>query len=163
MTPEEFASACRDTSRQLRKLPADVRRALAARVKGEVAEPLAGAVRSAGSGTYARRVAATTKVRASADPKIVVGGQRRITSGGATGRQLVFGTEFGGGNRVGVVRSTARRRGHRRRVTRQFVAQRSPFVFRTVAREAGPAFDRWAGIVDDELGKLTYGKVADRG
>jgi hypothetical protein len=101
MTPEEFASACRDTSRQLRKLPADVRRALAARVKGEVAEPLAGAVRSAGSGTYARRVAATTKVRASADPKIVVGGQRRITSGGATGRQVTAAASPGSSSRNG--------------------------------------------------------------
>lgn len=138
----------------MRRLPIDVRRELRTRVKSEVAGPIAQDVRSAGSTSYGRRVAGTTRVRAQADPTIVVGGAKRIVSGGAKGRDLVFGTHFGGGSRVTAVPARSGRRGYQRRSTRQFAGRRDPFVFGTVARNLDRYLDLWAGIVDDVVGKV---------
>lgn len=151
-TPEDFARSCKDASRQLRRLPKEVRAQLRTRVRAEVAEPIAQDVRAGGTSLYARRVAPTTKVRAQADPTIVVGGARRVASGGAKGRELVYGAMFGGGNRVKAVPAQSGRRGYRRRTTRQFAGRRDPFVFRIVDRNLDRYLQRWAGIVDDVVG-----------
>lgn len=153
MPRSQFARECRQASRDLRRLPAEIRKALGRRVRDEVAEPLAGSIRTAGSGVYARRVAPTTRVRAGTDPTLVVGGAKRVASGGARGRDLVFGTNFGGGRRVTAVPARSGRRGHRRHTTKQFT-RREPFVFGTIARELGRTFDRWVGIVDDAVDQV---------
>lgn len=151
MTPAEFAKECDAAAKQLRRLPSDLRRALARDVRDKVAAPLADKVRAAGTGVYGTRVAGTTKVRAGADPTIVLGGAKRIASGGAKGRDLVFGTEFGGHSRVTAIPRTSRRAGHRRRSTRQFARGRSPFIFRTVARNLDTTFDTWCDLIDEHL------------
>ena len=156
-TPDEFAAACRDTSRALRRLPKDVKGELRSRVRAEVAEPIAADVRSGGSSVYARRLGPTTRVRAQADPTIVVGGAARVASGGAKGRDLVYGTNFGGGSRVTPVPARAGRRGYRRRTTRQFAGRTDPFVFRTVGRNLDRYLVLWASIVDDVVGQHLAG------
>lgn len=154
MTPDEFAATCRDASRDVRRLPAEVRRALGRRVRDEVAAPLATDIRGAGTTTYGRLVAPTAKVRASGDPTVVVGGARRVASGGAKGRDLVHGIHFPAGNRVTAVPARAGRAGYRRRTTRQFDRPKDPFVFRTIAARLDATFDRWASIVTDTVGEV---------
>ncbi|MBD3782445.1 MAG: hypothetical protein IE926_05725 [Micrococcales bacterium] len=154
MPASEFVTACREASRQLRRLPVEVRRELRTRVRAEVADPIAQDVRGAGRSVYARRVAPTARVRSAADPTIVVGGSRRVASGGATGRNLVFGAHFGGGRRTTAVPATSRHRGYRRRSTRQFAGQRDPFVFGTVNRNLDRYLERWAGIIDDVVERV---------
>jgi len=153
-TPEEFAQQCRETSRQMRRLPAELRRTLAQRSKAEVAEPLAAKISAAASGPYGRALSASVKTRAAADPQIVVGGARRVVSGGASARQLVYGVEFGGGSRVKAIPATPRRRGHRRHTTRQFVGKHAPFVFPTIGANIDTVLESFADIVDDVLGEV---------
>jgi hypothetical protein len=147
VTPEEFAQECRDASRALRRVPSALRRELSAGMREEIADPLAARIRSAGRGVYSSRVAPTAKGRASADPKVVVGGARRVASGGATARDLVFGAEFGGGSRITPVRASNRNRSHARRTTRQFLRNRSPFVYPTVGASVGWSLDAFANVV----------------
>lgn len=149
---DAFARDCMTASKQLRRIPADLRRALASDVKTEVAAPLAAKISAAASGSYGRALAPQVKARASADPQIVIGGTKRIASGGASGRQLIYGTEFGGGSRVTAIPTRPGRRGHRRRTTRQFIRQHRPFVFNTIGRNGGWVLDRFAHIVDSVLG-----------
>lgn len=152
----EFSDECRRQAKALRRLSPEVRDALKARVRPEVAEPLAGSIRGSGQTTRSRRAAATARTRAGADPTVVVGSSSRVFSGGASTRDTVFGDEFGGGSRVSPV-SAGRARRHLRRSTRQFIV-RTPFVFPTVRAQVDASFDRWASIVDDVVGK-----VVDRG
>lgn len=156
MTPEEFAQECRASSRQLRRLPAEVRKALAGRVRDEVARPLADDITAAArtGSIYAQRLSGSVKVRASGDPTITVGGARRIVSGGGKARDLVWGTNFGGGKRTTAVPSKGGRRGYRRRSTEQF-RRREPFVFGTVGRRLEATFERWADIVIETIGEGT--------
>lgn len=156
-TTDEFAQECRQAARSIRRLPADLRRALGQRVKPEVADPLAAEVRTAWTGPHAAALSAGTKTRVSGDPQLVVGGSRRVVSGGANVRQLAFGDEFGGGSRVGQVAGTSRRRAHRRRTTRQFPRTGQAAVFGTVSRRVESTFDRWTKIVDDVLRGFTNG------
>lgn len=151
-----FARECKVASRQLRRLPKDLRRELGSAVKIEVAEPLADRIGAAWRGPHARALQVQTKARAAADPQVVVGGTRRVVSGGASARQLVYGNEFGGGKRVTAIPSTARRRGHRRRTTRQF-ARPHPAVFPTISRSGQWVLDQFAKIVDEVLGGVGRG------
>jgi hypothetical protein len=79
---------------------------------------------------------------------IVVGGARRVLSGGASVRDVVFGDEFGGGERVSVVKSTPTRRGHTRHTTRQFKGKARGNIFGTIRSTADQTFDRWVAVVD---------------
>ncbi|CCH79086.1 hypothetical protein BN12_40056 [Nostocoides japonicum T1-X7] len=150
-TPEEFAAECGAAARGLRRVPSALRRALAAEVKTEVAVPLAAKVAGAAAGPWARVLSAGVKARASADPQIVVGGASPRLSGGAGPRQVVFGTEFGGGKRITTVHRTDRHRGYFRRSTRQFGTHQRPFVFKTVSNNMDWVLDRYADIVTDVL------------
>lgn len=153
-TPDEFERACRDTSRQLRRVPAELRRELAAEVSARVAEPLAARIASRWAGPYAAVLSAATRSRKGADPVIVVGGRRRVVRGGAAASQLVYGAEFGGGKRK--TRTTRRTRNGGRsttydlRSTQQF-AQRSPAIIPTLRADAPAAIDRWADVVLEVL------------
>lgn len=137
----------------MRRLPAELRRALANEVRAKVAEPLADDIRGAWSGPHARVLSAATKTRVQTDPQIVVGGSRRVVSGGASVRDLVFGDEWGGGTRVKAVPRNDRRAGHRRRTTRQFPRQGQHAVYGTIHRTLDKTFERWADVVDDLIGK----------
>lgn len=151
MTPDEFARECDDAAKAVRRLPRDLRRAFAQRTRDEVAEPLAARMRASGGGVYGRRVSATAKARSQADPTIVVGGARRVASGGASARDLLWGNEFGGGKKVRALVGNARRRGHRRRTTQQFVRNQSPFLYNTLSRSWDWALDKWATIADETI------------
>lgn len=157
---EAFERSCRDTSRQLRRLPAELRKELAAEVQPRVAVPLAGKVAQAFGGPWAAPLAASTKARKLADPTIVIGGARRVVSGGASARQLVYGATFGGGSR----RSTVTRRTRSGRsttyqvhTTRQFRGKARDDVFDTIRANGAWVLTQFAGIVDDVLGKVSNG------
>ncbi len=147
MTGQEFAQETRRAADAVRRLPRALHDALPRITEEEVAAPLAERVRSAGGNTYARRVSATATVQLTPHPTLVIGGARQILSGGATGSDIAPGTEFGGGQRVGTV-SASRARSHRRRTTRQFVRQQSPFAVRTVERSLDWAFQRFVDAVE---------------
>lgn len=132
----------------MRRLPAELRRALGNEVRDTVAEPLAADIRSAWTGPYGPALSAATKTRVGTDPQIIVGGSRRVVSGGASARDLVYGEEWGGGRRIKAIPSTPRRRGHRRRTTRQFAGAGQHAVFGTVARTLDKSLERWADAVD---------------
>ena len=150
----EFATACKDASRNMRRLPAELRRALAKEVRHAVAEPLAAEIRSAWSGPYGPALAAATKARVQTDPQVVIGGARRVVSGGASPRDLVFGTEWGGGNRVKAIPRTSRKAGHRRRTTRQFPGAGQHAVYGTVHATLDRSLERFADAVDRIVGKV---------
>ena len=149
---KDFAEECDFVAKQLRRLPSDVRRALASEVKTAVALPLAGKIGSAARGPYGAALSGSVKARAAADPTIVIGGSRKVVSGGANARQLIYGTEFGGGKRITRVPTTPKRAGYRRRSTNQFVPA-YPFVFPTVGKNMDWVLDTYADIVLKTLDK----------
>lgn len=144
----EFEQQCKQAARQLRRLPAELRRQLGPEVRDEVAEPLAGSIRAAFSGPWVSVLAAAVKTRIRTDPTIVVGGSRSVLSGGGSVRSIVFGNEFGGGTRVTPVPSRAGRRGYRRRSTRQFAGAGRHPIFGTIERKLDDTFERWTRVVE---------------
>jgi hypothetical protein len=146
---DEFARECKEAARNLRRVDRDLRRALSSQVKERVAVPLAARIGSAAGGPWAPVLRAGTKARAGAEPTIVVGGSAPRVSGGATPRQLVYGAEFGGGSRLTAVPRSGRRRGYRVHSTRQFRANRRPFIFPTIAEQIPAVLDEYADIVSD--------------
>lgn len=164
---DDFARACKDAARQLRRLPRDVRQELATEVRDAVAEPLAAAIRADWRGPHAAVLAAGTKTRVQVDPMVVVGGARKVVSGGAGVRDLVFGNEFGGGKRVALVgrpKSNGRRRRgkvtaaeasgsriYRRRTTRQFPVEGQHSVFGTIEGTLDATFDRWVDVINRRI------------
>ena len=148
---DAFAQECAAAAKGLRRVPAELRRALATEVKAAVADPLAGRVKAAAAGPWARVLAAGTKSRAGADPTILVGGSSPRASGGAGPRALVYGTEFGGGKRLTAVPGRKGRRGYRRYSTNQFRANHRPFVFPTIEANMPKVLDAFAGIVSGVL------------
>jgi hypothetical protein len=145
-TLDEFVTECDRTAKALRRLPKDVRRALAADVKTQVAAPLAGKIAGAATGPYARALSGAVKARASAEPVIVVGGSRKVVSGGASPRDLIYGTEFGGGKRRSRVPGNGKHVGYSRAGTNQFHPAR-PFVFPTIGAESEWVLEQFADIV----------------
>lgn len=122
----------------------------------ELAQPLADRLRAAGTGsTYARLVAGTTRVIPGRPIAVQIGGPQRLVSGGATGTDLVYGTEYGGGRRVTIVPANRRARAHRRRTTRQFISQRAPFIEDTVARAEADLGDQLADTIADRIEEAT--------
>jgi hypothetical protein len=144
---DEFEQACRAAARDLRRVPAELRKRLGREVRDDVAEPLAAEIRAAFDGPYRAVLVGAVKARIQGDPMIVVGGSRRVLSGGASVRDVVFGDEFGGGSRLGTVRSTSRRRGHARHTTRQFGPPRGN-ILGTISSNTQATFDRWADVVE---------------
>ena len=151
-TPQEFAAECDQVAKSLRRMPAELRRALASGVKSDVAAPLAAKIGAAAAGPYGHALSGAVKARAAADPTIVIGGSRRVVSGGASARDLIYGTEFGGGKRTTAVPRNAKHKGYRRRSTNQFHPAH-PFVFPTIGRESDWVLDQFATIVLDTLDK----------
>lgn len=154
-TPAEFQAECKAIARVLRRLPPQLRRDLAADVRDQVAEPLAVAMRGALSGPYASALQGAVKTRVSADPQIVVGGARRVVSGGARQRQLIYGVEFGGGKKVARVPAGGKVRrhvGYRRKSTNQFVPAH-PFIFSTVSEHGSRMLEAWADVVLKHIGE----------
>lgn len=157
---EAFERSCRDTSRQLRRIPAELRKALASEVQPKVAVPLAGKVAQAFAGPWSAPLAAQTKARKLADPTIVVGGAKRVASGGASARQLVYGATFGGGSRVSTVTRRTRSGGsttYQVHTTRQFRGKGRDDVFNTIRANGAWVLTQFASIVDDVLGKVSNG------
>lgn len=157
---DAFERSCRDTSRQLRRLPSELRKELAAQVQGQVAEPLAGKIAQAFGGPWASPLSRSTKARKLADPTIVVGAARRVVSGGASARQLVYGATFGGGSRTSTVTRSTRSGGsttYKVHTTRQFRGKGRDDVFNTIRSNGAWVLTQFAGIVDDVLGKVTNG------
>lgn len=137
------------------------------RVTPEIAEPLAEDIAGAYTGPWAQPLAGATKARRLADPTIIVGGTRRVVSGGASPRQLVYGNEWGGGARVTTVHRERRADGTKRhgrisaaerarrasagktvykvRSTRQFLRPH-PSIFPTIRSAGGWMLDRFADI-----------------
>lgn len=168
---EGFEQQCRQAARQLRRLPAELRRDLAAEVRDEVAEPLAGAIRSEWHGPHAAVLREATKARVQVDPMVVVGGARKVVSGGASVRDLVYGNEFGGGKRVALVnrprsaggrrrgrvtqaeRATAGRKIYRRRTTQQFPREGQHAVFGTIEGTLDAIFGRWVEVIERRIDK----------
>lgn len=137
-SPEEFARECDAVARALRRIPREVRRELSAQVKDKVAVPLAQDIGSQARGPWERVLQAGSKARAGADPKIVVGGKTPRLSGGGGPRDVVFGSEFGGG---------------RRPTTRQFARHKAPFVYPTIEAKLPEVLDTYADIVLDVMDK----------
>jgi hypothetical protein len=149
-TPDEFHTQCTQTAKALRRLPKDLRRAVAGDVQARVAVPLAGAMRAALTGPYANALQGAVKARVAADPRIVIGGGSRVVSGGARARQLIYGVEFGGGRGRARVAATGRHRGYSRRSTNQFVPARS-FVGATIHARGAQALTVWADVILEHL------------
>lgn len=144
---DDFTAACKNAARDLRRVPAELRKRLGREVRDEVAEPLADDIRAAFDGPYRRVLVGAVKTRIQGDPTIVVGGAARALRGGASARDVVYGDEFGGGSRVGVVRSTGKRRGHSRHTTRQFAGKARGNIIGTIRRTADATYERWSDVV----------------
>jgi hypothetical protein len=145
---DDFERQARAAARDLRRLPAELRKRLGREVRDEVAYPLAADIRAAFDGPWQRVLVGAVKTRIQGDPMIVVGGSRKVLSGGASVRDVVFGDEFGGGSRVSTVRSSRRARSYQRRSTRQFAGKARDNILGTIRRQADQTFDRWADVVE---------------
>lgn len=149
------AAAARDA---LRRMPAELKRAVKDDVLDAVTRPLAAKVAQAAGGPYGAALAGAVRARKDVDPVIVVGGQRRALSGGARLNDLWGGVEFGS---TGTKRVTYRRayRGGpthtvRRRTTRQFAGRgHHPFIFPTFAAQSDTTYTAWEDAV--------YGRLLD--
>jgi hypothetical protein len=155
---DPFAGACRDAARGLRRLPAEVRKTTGRTVKTDVADPLAADVRGAlaATGRQGARLVTTVKTRVNVEPIIVVGGARAIFSGGANGRQVIYGHEFGSGTHPQRAERLARGQGGRRgtrtrRTTAQFAGPGHHAVFGTFAAQADVTFNRWLEAIEPAL------------
>lgn len=148
---EAFERECKSTARNLRRMPADLRKALAAQVQPRVAVPLAGKIAQAFTGPWAAPLAASTKARKLADPTIVIGGARRVVSGGASARQLVYGATWGGGKRVASVTRKTRRGSstYRAHVTKQFQGKARDNIIPTIRSSGAWVLEEFANIVDE--------------
>lgn len=147
-----FADECDVVARAMRRIPSDLRKSLSGEVQENVARPLAEKIAAAAHGPHANALRAGVKARKLADPTIVVGGARRLVSGGATIRQLAPGNEWGGGKRTTRVPSRPGRRGYRMRSTNQFVPAH-PFIYPTISENYDWAIERWSDVVEDLVGK----------
>lgn len=155
MEPSSFAKECEQVARELRRIPKEVRRTLAREVKEKVAEPLASVVAGKARGPWARVLTPGTKARSGADPKIVIGGMRPRLSGGGGPRDVIFGSQWGGGKRTTAVGSTTKRRGHRRASTNQFSNNITPFVYPAIVAQMPDVLDTYAEIVLEVMEKET--------
>lgn len=153
-----FVRETRGAARALRALPAALDETLRRDLTSTVAEPLAARVRRDYTGPWAQTLAAATAVTTTAgSPTITVGGSTRRVSGGATGRQLVYGAQYGSRGRTATVRRRTRRgtTTYRARTGRQFTGKATPTIDRTL-RQAGPwVLDRVASLVDAVLERGT--------
>ena len=140
-------------------MPKDLRDAIKDQVTPQVASPLADKVAQAFTGPWAAPLAAATKARKLADPTIVIGGARKVASGGASARQLVYGATWGGGSRVSNVTRRTRHgsTSYRARTTRQFRGKARDNIVPTIRREGDWVLDQFAAIVDDVLKDVTNG------
>lgn len=154
-----FAQECYDASRALRRAPAAVKRDTRAAVRDRVAGPLADAIGRAATGPYARVLGPAVKVASDVRPRIRVKGKRKALSGGASVEQLVYGTEWGGGERVTGITRRKRNGGtvaYRRHTTRQFVPAR-PFIIPTIARERDTMLEAYAAVAEEALMRVIDG------
>lgn len=152
---DDFTQAARNAARDLRRVPAELRKRLGREVRDDVAEPLAGEIRASFDGPYRAVLVGAVKTRIQGDPMIVVGGARRVLSGGASVRDVVFGDEFGGGSRRRVVSSTPRRKAHLRHTTRQFAGGGRGNILGTIRTQAETTFERWADTVERIINETT--------
>lgn len=149
---DDFERSCRDTARQLRRMPVELRATIDAEGTDRIAEPVAAAIRSAQSGPWAAPIAAATKAVQAADPTIAIGGTRPVVSGGASVNQLAPGSEWGGGRRR--TRVTRRTRNGGRSTTytlastRQFT-QAHPAIIPTLHRQSEQILDAWETLTLD--------------
>lgn len=150
---EGFARECEITAKNLRRIPRELRKTLSSDVKEKVATPLAAKVGAAATGPWARVLSTGSKARAGADPKIIVGGLRPRLRNGAGPRQVVFGVEFGGGRRTTAIPARNGHRGYHRKSTKQFVNNKRPFVYPTIARNIDWVLDTFADITIGVLSK----------
>lgn len=151
---DRFAAECEATARNLRRIPKDLRRQIAAQSKEVIATPLAARVGATFTGPWARVLAPAAKPRTAADPTIVVGGGRKALTGGGSPRDVVFGSQFGGGTKI--TRAPARggrkpSRGYRLRSTRQFLKHSKQTVYPTIVDELPAVLEGFATITDDVL------------
>lgn len=159
---DEFAREVKNLSRALAKLPLELRREMSDEVKEKIAPRLVQRVGRAATMPYRDVLLFAPKIRANPNPTIVVGGTSTgRLSGGATARDVVFGTEYGGGNRVSVVNRKPGKRGrvskgeyssgvYKRHTTRQFLPAR-PYIWETVEKEFPWVLEEWAEIVMSKL------------
>lgn len=168
-----FRQECFTASRALRRLPKDVKAATRTRVTEDVARPLAAKISSAASGPYAAVLAPAVKVKADLTPVIRIGGARKVVSGKASVRQLLYGTEWGGGKRVANVNRQSRsnrpgkRRGrvsaaeraaqaaagrtiYKRNTTMQFRTPH-PFIYPTIESNREATFAAYGRLLDEVL------------
>ena len=107
-----------------------------------------------------RRVASTGREYRGGRIRGGVRGARRVVSGGASARQLVYGATFGGGSRRSTVTrrtSSGRSTTYQVHTTRQFRGKARDDVFDTIRANGAWVLTQFAGIVDDVLGKASNG------
>ncbi|HEY9494606.1 MAG TPA: hypothetical protein VIR15_07120 [Intrasporangium sp.] len=163
---EAFARQCKALSRAVSALPKDVKQNLSPQVVEAIGPKLSQAVGHAARGPFRRALFGAARVRANPNPTLVVGGRTGASStlsGGAAARDVVFGTEYGGGNRVSTVNRKPGKRGrvsaaerakggaggksvYKRHTTRQF-HKGWPYVWDTTEEQMPWVLDAYADII----------------
>lgn len=144
----------------MKALDPDVRRQVKKDGQRLITEPLAARMRANVKGPYAAKIAATgIRATAGSIPQVKLGGARKVFSGGAAPRDVIPGTEWGGGGRGrrGGRTATYQRRTRsggsttvRRQVTHQFATPR-PFIYATIAGDRAEMVADWLRLVDEAL------------
>lgn len=164
---EAFARQCKALSRAVSALPKEVKQDLSPQVVEAIGPKLSQQVGHAARGPFRRALFGAARVRANPNPTLVVGGRTGASatlSGGAAARDVVFGTEYGGGNRVSTVNRKPGKRGrvsaaerakgggaggktvYKRRTTRQFVPA-TPYIWETTEDNMPWVLDAYADII----------------
>lgn len=145
-------------------MPKDLRAELTRLVGATVAEPLAADVRAAARGSVPFGPRLTVTVARGAEPSIRIGGSKRAVTNGATGRQLVYGVEFGGSAvrhqpaHVPYQRTRGTGQPHSvwRNTTAQFRPAR-PFIFPTFRARYADVSEAWLDVLDPILTRWEAG------
>ena len=151
----EFRREVNAAARGLRALPDDVRKEFRARARQELAEPLVRDIQAAAPQPWAEPIRRAVTAMGGAKPSVKLGsGVRPVASGGARGRDLIPGVEWGGSTRK--VRVTRQLKGggtttYMVAATQGFVRHQKPFVYRAVAASRDEMKEAYLRMVDDVL------------
>ena len=140
---------------QLAALPDDIRAHVDDLVHERVIQPLVDDIRGRETGPYGSALAGAITVAGDA-PAIEVVSAGAIVSGGASADELVWGSEYGGGERVSIVSASTRAKSYKRHTTRQFRGG-WPVIVPTVEQSADQTVERFADVVDETLEVIRRG------
>lgn len=151
----DFQSEAREVGRLMRSLPKDVQKAIKAKGKDRIGVPLADAIRSASrQSKWYPKVTSQVKPVAGAAPGVKLTSAKRVFSDGASTRDILPGSVWGGGGTRKKPVARKKKSGgfthYQRRTTAGF---RNPvdFVYRPISDGGAHYLREWTKLMDEAV------------